>query len=309
MGRAGFGIFAVLITALWAAAGMGASTHVPAPVRSDTVAWHLTDRSLFARLAGTMPSKAYRLEAPPESMSLGRAAVPASYRRAAELHGRPPRVLSRLLRMLAGCPWVHTGGWTAPTPPSLALHWGSTGSDSLGVDMLISLQSRTATLHRAGEGTLAAEVAESLRTDLAWCLWALDSENPESRPVVESEMLRRGLVPANAPPPDIEFLRGFTPGLPDVSGRESYDQPAEPVSQVQPVYPEMAKEAQIEGTVLLRVFVGPDGRVKDMRTVRSVKYLDASARDAVRRWIYKPALLRGEPVAVWIDVPVEFKLP
>lgn len=52
--------------------------------------------------------------------------------------------------------------------------------------------------------------------------------------------------------------------------------------------------------------MGVDGRVDEVKVVHSLKYLDVAARDAVLQWVFQPARLQGEPVAVWVEVPVEF---
>lgn len=85
-----------------------------------------------------------------------------------------------------------------------------------------------------------------------------------------------------------------------------YEDPPTPVNAPQPAYPEMAREAQIQGRVVLHVLVGKDGRVKSIKVIRSVNYLDAAAKDAVMKWIFKPALSNNKPVAVWVEVPVDF---
>ncbi|HYJ32813.1 MAG TPA: energy transducer TonB [Candidatus Binatia bacterium] len=85
-----------------------------------------------------------------------------------------------------------------------------------------------------------------------------------------------------------------------------FEDPPTPVSKVDPVYPEMAREAQIQGQVILHVLVGKDGRVKDVKVKRSVNYLDAAATDAVKKWVFKPALSQNKPVAVWVEIPINF---
>ena len=82
----------------------------------------------------------------------------------------------------------------------------------------------------------------------------------------------------------------------------------EAVTRVQPVYPDVARDANVDGTVLVQALVGKDGRVKDTRIVRSVPMLDAAAVAAVQLWVFKPALSNNRPVAVWVAVPVRFTL-
>jgi protein TonB len=82
----------------------------------------------------------------------------------------------------------------------------------------------------------------------------------------------------------------------------------EAVTKVNPSYPDIAREAQVEGKVVVQALVGKDGKVKDTRIQVSVPMLDKAAEDAVKQWVFKPALANNKPVAVWVAVPVSFKL-
>ena len=80
--------------------------------------------------------------------------------------------------------------------------------------------------------------------------------------------------------------------------------------QVHPRYPATARRLGIQGTTLLRVFVSTDGRVTDVGVERTAGHgdLDDAAADAVRRWRFEPARRGDEPVAMWVLLPVEFRL-
>jgi periplasmic protein TonB len=80
------------------------------------------------------------------------------------------------------------------------------------------------------------------------------------------------------------------------------------VRDVAPTYPPLARAAHVEGIVIIRATIGPDGKVQDARVLRSNPLLDAAALDAVRRWEYTPTLLNGVPVAVVMTVTVDFRL-
>jgi protein TonB len=82
----------------------------------------------------------------------------------------------------------------------------------------------------------------------------------------------------------------------------------EAVTKVPPVYPDMAREASVDGTVLVQALVGKDGKVMDTKVVKSIPMLDAAAVAAVKQWVFKPALSNNKPVAVWVAVPVRFTL-
>jgi periplasmic protein TonB len=75
-----------------------------------------------------------------------------------------------------------------------------------------------------------------------------------------------------------------------------------------PTYPPVAKATHIEGVVMLDVTIGTDGKVKDVKVLRSVKGLDDAAVAAVRRWEYKPTTVNGQPVQVIVTVPMVFTL-
>jgi len=82
----------------------------------------------------------------------------------------------------------------------------------------------------------------------------------------------------------------------------------EAITKAQPVYPDLAREAGVDGTVLVQALVGKDGKVKDTRVVKSIAMLDGAAEAAVKQWVFKPALSNNKPVAVWVAVPVKFTL-
>lgn len=76
-----------------------------------------------------------------------------------------------------------------------------------------------------------------------------------------------------------------------------------------PEYSEEARRSKFQGTVVLWMIVGPDGRPRDLRVLRSVGMgLDEKAIEAVRTWRFDPARKNGQPVAVQINVEVSFRL-
>lgn len=76
-----------------------------------------------------------------------------------------------------------------------------------------------------------------------------------------------------------------------------------------PEYSEEARKAKYQGTVVLWVVVGPDGRPRDIRVQRTLGMgLDEKAIEAVRTWKFEPARKDGQPVAVQINVEVNFRL-
>jgi protein TonB len=82
----------------------------------------------------------------------------------------------------------------------------------------------------------------------------------------------------------------------------------EAITKPPPAYPDLAREAGVDGTVMVQALVGKDGHVKDTRIVKSIAMLDEAAVAAVKQWIFKPALSNNKPVAVWVAVPIRFSL-
>ena len=80
--------------------------------------------------------------------------------------------------------------------------------------------------------------------------------------------------------------------------------------QVRPSYPAAPRRLGIQGTTMLRVHVLADGRSGDVRVQESAGHpeLDDAAVDAVRRWRFEPARRGAEAIAMWVLLPVEFKL-
>jgi len=81
------------------------------------------------------------------------------------------------------------------------------------------------------------------------------------------------------------------------------------MTKVPPEYPAEARDAKAEGLVQTQALVGEDGLVKDVRILSTPSPLLApAAANAVRKWVFKPAMAHGKPVAVWVTVPVRFSL-
>jgi TonB family protein len=81
------------------------------------------------------------------------------------------------------------------------------------------------------------------------------------------------------------------------------------VKKVDPQYPRIDRQNRIQGTVIIMMTIDKDGSVKETRVLRSVnERIDNEAVAAVKQWKYKPALLKGKPVAVYKLIGIVFKL-
>jgi periplasmic protein TonB len=101
-------------------------------------------------------------------------------------------------------------------------------------------------------------------------------------------------VPKVATPQRVRVSAGVTSGL--------------LIRKVNPVYPPLARQARISGTVILRAVISKDGSIENLSLVSGHPMLAPAAIDAVKQWKYKPYLLNGEPVEVDTEVQVNFTL-
>jgi TonB family protein len=84
--------------------------------------------------------------------------------------------------------------------------------------------------------------------------------------------------------------------------------PPKLVKQVDPVYPQVARQARVEGIVILEAKTDEQGNVIGARILRSIAILDQAAIEAVKQWKYEPLILEGKPRKVLFTVTVRFQL-
>jgi protein TonB len=80
------------------------------------------------------------------------------------------------------------------------------------------------------------------------------------------------------------------------------------IKKVQPNYPPLARQARIQGSVVLHAEISKEGTIVNLQLISGHAMLAPAAIEAVKQWRYKPYLLNGEPVAVETEVVVNFSL-
>ena len=85
-------------------------------------------------------------------------------------------------------------------------------------------------------------------------------------------------------------------------------QSAKLTAQPKPVYPPLARQARIQGTVRLEADISKDGTIENLKVISGHPLLIQAALDAVKQWRYQPTLLNGVPVEVVTTVDVNFTL-
>ena len=101
-------------------------------------------------------------------------------------------------------------------------------------------------------------------------------------------------VPKVATPARVRVSQGVSSGL--------------LIKKVQPNYPPLARQARIQGQVLLQAQISKDGSIENLSLISGHPMLAPAAIEAVKQWRYKPYMLNGEPVAVDTQVVVNFTL-
>jgi protein TonB len=101
-------------------------------------------------------------------------------------------------------------------------------------------------------------------------------------------------VPKVATPQRVRVSQGVSQGL--------------LMKKVTPQYPALAKQARIQGVVVLQALIGKDGSIQNLHVVSGHPMLTNAALEAVKEWKYKPYYLNGEPVEVETTINVNFSL-
>ncbi len=208
---------------------------------------------------------------------------------------------------------------TASAPPLAPNTWSRTSASQSG------------TSQRATEHTTLGAIASAVRRKVSKMRYDQDAqpthraENEDSAAAkfaspIESAPLRATIPAQNvsvASAPTLPVAPVTSPRL--VTGSPEIDPPppADPqrrsdcylLYRVEPLYPREAKAHHIEGTVMIHLQIGADGRVQALRELSGPSLLVPAALEAAREWRFIPALFNGQPIAAEKDVSIVFQLP
>jgi protein TonB len=218
----------------------------------------------------------------------------------------PPRLLAATLPELVPVPAETPVERPRPTevervqppevPPPSAPRMAPSGQDLLGLPAQPPPS-------RAGGATLAAPPSSArsqaaIETGVYW-EEAAESSAPTPR---EEPSTRASTKPSRSAASGVAALPPGDAPTRTAIPRGGY--------QHRPSYPASARRLGVQGTTLLSVFVTADGRVGEVQVRQSAGHrdLDQAAVEAVRRWRFEPARRGTEAVAVWVTLPVEFRL-
>ena len=169
---------------------------------------------------------------------------------------------------------------------------------------------------QAGIADTPAESAAMVARADDWVSKALDAKRrmaktaqPSPGPLNVDGPVPDAFVPPPPPPPPppggAPQARMEAPGAIRIDGNALQ---AKLVRQVRPVYPDMAKQAGITGTVVLTVLISKEGTVRQADVASGPASLVAPALEAVRQWVWQPTLLNCDPVEVVSTVTINFTL-
>ena len=141
---------------------------------------------------------------------------------------------------------------------------------------------------------------------------------PPARPSIPVESESDDLLDdVTIDPTTIDMFAEIEPPPPPASAIEfiAYDEEPVPIGGYEAIkkkarYPDIAREAGIEGMVIVRAFIDNKGIVREVKIQLGIPNtgLNEAAMSAVKKTRFKPAKQRDKPVGVWISIPITFKL-
>lgn len=119
---------------------------------------------------------------------------------------------------------------------------------------------------------------------------------------------------ADIAPTSFDDVESLPPPPPPPSERAqefyAFDEPPMLIKSVSPRYPDLARQAGIEGTVLIEVLVNEEGKIDQARVIQSdvTPAMEKAALEAAKKFLFKPAKQRTVPVPARMAIPIRFKL-
>jgi TonB family protein len=187
---------------------------------------------------------------------------------------------------------IHNQRWTIPFSPTASANQPSPRAQAQSTEWPSFNPAATAPEIRS---PVVADGANSQQPNPP--VVAAPSDNAASIPLASQSPDPRDLAP---PAPKAE---------PQATQPASVLQHGALIYHVDPVYPELAREQDIQGTVKLEVTIGETGAVRSVIAVSGPGLLIEAARSAVRQWRYTPSLLNGKPIESQEYVSIVFQLP
>lgn len=138
---------------------------------------------------------------------------------------------------------------------------------------------------------------------------ALASDTDVTVPGAGDDIHSGSLGAASAPASDSVIIPGDGEATHPAPGTFVYfEEPPRMMRMPAVVYPDIARDAGLEGTVIVEALLSKTGRVLDTRITQPVGLLNDAALQAVRSSVWRPAMDNNHPVEVWVKIPIRFSL-
>lgn len=133
---------------------------------------------------------------------------------------------------------------------------------------------------------------------------ASPARQPQATAATEPAMLPHETAVATSPPPSQSMAVATEPVVEPPRYNAAY------LNNPPPAYPLAARRRGVEGSVLLRAEVQPDGRCSrtELKQSSGSSLLDQAAQQAVLNWRFVPARRGSQAIVAWVEIPVTFKL-
>ena len=135
-----------------------------------------------------------------------------------------------------------------------------------------------------------------------------ESDDVPDDVTIETTDLELEDVPVDLPPPPTAESEAVLLEEEEILDVWKVEQKPRLTRRAIPVYPEFALRAGLQGSVMLKVLLGKDGRAESIQVLKGEQIFRKSAEDAVRKFLFEPARQSDRPVKVWLVIPIHFKL-
>jgi TonB family protein len=230
----------------------------------------------------------------------------------------PQQVASTMPSVPSQAPAASNNAPNAAAPSNTAAGVASTGSSTANVAGSARKASESATSNEKKPAEKPNPSSKNTERVIA-------EDQPPQKPATTTVMLGGGqshIAVSNAPLPQADvsanlampgnsasgalsaLARPVSSSAPTVAQSEL--EPMKVIKSVQPIYPPIAKVRRLSGPVVVEVKVGKDGHVTNPKFVSGQPVFRDAAFDAVKQWIFKPAMLNGQPIDQTTQIKVIF---
>ena len=135
-----------------------------------------------------------------------------------------------------------------------------------------------------------------------------ESEDVPDDVTIETTDLELEDVPVDLPPPPTAESESILLEEEEILEVWKVEQKPRLIRRAIPEYPGFALRAGLQGSVMLKVLLGKDGKAESIQVLKGEEIFRKSAKEAVGKFLFEPARQSDRPVKVWLVIPIHFKL-